>query len=83
MPTARSGLLSGFLILATLCTASAKNVLFIITPGPSSHMYGMRKFAVEMASRQHNVLVGFIAVLSATLSPFLNFNRRRASKGSP
>jgi hypothetical protein len=30
-------------------------------------MYGMRKIALEVVSRQHNVLVGFIAMLSATL----------------
>ena len=84
MPTARSGLLSGFLILAALCAASAGNVLFIITPGPPSHMYGMRKLALEVASRQHNVLVGFIAVLSATLSSFLfSINRRCSVKGKP
>lgn len=68
MPAARSGLLSGFLLLAALCTASAGNVLFIITPGPQSHMYGMRKIALEVASRQHNVLVGLIAMLSATIA---------------
>jgi len=45
------------LLLAALSLAAARNVLFIITPGPQSHMYGMRKIALEMASRQHHVLV--------------------------
>ena len=61
MPAIRSDLLTGFLILQALCAASAGNVLFIITSGPQSHMYGMRKIAVEAASRQHDVLVGFTA----------------------
>jgi len=45
------------LLLAALSLAAAHNVLFIITPGPQSHMYGMRKIALEVASRQHHVLV--------------------------
>ena len=85
MPTARLGLLSGILILAALCTASAKNVLFIITPGPASHMYGMRKIALEVASRQHKVLVGFVAFSCSRphFSPFLFPQRHCSVKGEP
>lgn len=45
------------ILVAALCTASASNVLVVITPGPASHMYGMRAIAQELVARQHNVLV--------------------------
>ena len=83
MPTGRSGLLSGFLILGALCAASAGNILFIITPGPPSHMYGMRKLALEVASRQHSLMVGFMAMLSATWSSLVFLNRQCSIKRKP
>jgi hypothetical protein len=65
MPGTRLGLPFGILLVA-LCTASASNVLVVITPGPASHMYGMRVIAQELATRQHNVLVTMRLTSSST-----------------
>ena len=80
MPVIRASLLTGFLVLDALCAASAGNVLFIITSGPQSHMYGMRKIAVEAASRQHNVLVSVTALLLVARQ--LSITGRPSTEGS-
>ena len=56
MPGTRLGLPLSILV-AALCTVSASNVLVVVTPGPASHMYGMRTIAQEVMARRHNVLV--------------------------
>ncbi len=45
------------LLLAYISMATASNVLFVTSPRLPSHIFGMRKMAEEIASRQHNVLV--------------------------
>ena len=60
MQTLRLGLLLGVLASAASAASDPSRVLFIITPGPQSHMYGMQKIAVELASRNHSVLVGLL-----------------------
>ena len=45
------------LFLSGVSTATAGNVLFVVSPRLPSHFFGMEKFAQEIASRQHNVLV--------------------------
>ncbi|BDA49336.1 UDP-glucuronosyltransferase 2A1 [Coccomyxa sp. Obi] len=43
------------LLLGPLDGALAGTVLTIITPGPQSHLFGMRKVTIEMAARGHKV----------------------------
>lgn len=48
------------LLLGALDGALSGNVLTIITPGPQSHLFGMRKVTMEMAARGHKVAVSLI-----------------------
>ena len=54
----RHGLLLA-LLLGWAVDGWAGTVLTIITPGPQSHMFGMKKITLEMAARGHKVAVRF------------------------
>lgn len=58
MQTSKLGLLLGVLASVASIASASSRVLFIITPGPQSHMYGMQKIAKELASRNQTLLVG-------------------------
>lgn len=44
-------------LLGTVVDGQAGTVLTIITPGPQSHLFGMKKITLEMAARGHKVAV--------------------------
>lgn len=48
------------LLLGALEGAMSGTVLTIITPGPQSHLFGMRKVTMEMAGKGHKVAVRFM-----------------------
>jgi glucuronosyltransferase len=53
----RSALPLATCLLLTVGTAMCGTVLTIITPGPQSHLFGMKKMAAEVVSRGHKVTV--------------------------
>ena len=48
------------LLLVHLDGALTGSVLTVITPGPQSHLFGMRKVTIEMAARGHKVAVSLM-----------------------
>ena len=59
MQTLKLSLLLAVLASVAGAASASSRVLFIITPGPQSHMYGMQKIAKELAYRNHTLLVGY------------------------
>ena len=75
MQTLKLALLLGVLASTASGARAPSRVLFIITPGPQSHMYGMKKVAVELASRNHNLLVGLLHGLLTLHNSLLRHQR--------
>lgn len=49
--------LAVLLLVCTVGSAMCGNILTIITPGPQSHLFGMKKQATELAARGHKLTV--------------------------
>ena len=56
-------------ILASASTAHSYKVLTVITPGPQSHAFGMRRITEEMQSRGLSVMVCALLLLLVMTQP--------------